>query len=155
MAHIHEKIDWTATVFIVHKNRVLLRLHEKYNILIGVGGHVELDEDPVEAAMRECEEEVGLKVTIYDAGTVPPSVRANSKHLALPAHMNIHYVGGNTEGHQHIDLLYYASSTSDEVVPENANDRWEWLTKEELETHDSIDAQTKFYALGALATLGT
>ncbi len=40
MAHIHELIDWTATVFIVHEDKVLLRWHEKYHILIGVGGHV-------------------------------------------------------------------------------------------------------------------
>ena len=66
MAHIHELIDWTAGVYIVHKNKVLIRKHEKYGFWIHVGGHVELDEDPVTAAIRECKEEVGLDVTIYD-----------------------------------------------------------------------------------------
>ncbi|MFM2374525.1 MAG: hypothetical protein RLZZ234_520, partial [Candidatus Parcubacteria bacterium] len=50
MPHIHEKIDYTADVFIVHENKVLLRMHEKYHTLLAVGGHVELDEDPAAAA---------------------------------------------------------------------------------------------------------
>ena len=57
MAHIHELIDWTAGVYIVHNNKVLIRLHEKYHMWVHVGGHVELDEDPVQAAIRECKEE--------------------------------------------------------------------------------------------------
>ncbi len=155
MAHIHELIDWTATVFIVHEDKVLLRWHEKYHILIGVGGHVELNEDPVQAAIRECKEEVGLDVTIYDMSTPPPKLNAGSKHLALPAHMNIHYIGGVQEGHQHIDLLYYAKSDSNVVVPENETDIWKWLTRAELEADTNIDPKTKFYALQALAVLGT
>jgi len=46
MAHIHEKIDFTASVFVVHKNKVLLRMHDKYKMWLSVGGHIELDEDP-------------------------------------------------------------------------------------------------------------
>ena len=61
MPHIHEKIDFTAEVFIVHHNRVLLRLHDKYNIWLSVGGHIELNEDPMEAAIREVKEEVGWR----------------------------------------------------------------------------------------------
>ena len=64
MTHIHEKIDWTVDVFIVHEGRVLLRMHEKYYTLLAVGGHVELDEDPATAAKRECMEEVGLPIHI-------------------------------------------------------------------------------------------
>ena len=58
MAHIHEEIDFTASVLIVHKNKVLLRKHEKYNIWLGPGGHIELNEDPNETAVKEAKEEV-------------------------------------------------------------------------------------------------
>lgn len=153
MAHIHELIDWTAGVYIVHGNKVLMRLHEKYKIWVHVGGHVELNEDPVTAAIRECKEEVGLDVTIYDPSTPPPSMRPGNKHLPLPMHMNIHFVGDN--GHQHCDLLYYATCESTEVTPENTDDQWEWLTKEEIEAHENIVPQIKFYAQSALATLGS
>lgn len=152
MAHIHEKIDWTAGVYIVHDNKVLMRLHEKYNIWVHVGGHVELDEDPVEAAIRECKEEVGIDITIFDTSTPPPSVRPGNKHLANPAHMNIHYVN---DTHQHCDLLYYATCEDTTVTPENEDDQWAWLTKEDIETHDNIAPQIKFYALEALKTLAS
>ena len=56
MAHIHEKIDFTASVYIVFENKVLLRLHDKYNLWLGVGGHIELDEDANAALLREVKE---------------------------------------------------------------------------------------------------
>jgi 8-oxo-dGTP pyrophosphatase MutT (NUDIX family) len=59
MAHIHEKIDFTVDVFVVYRNKVLLRMHEKYHQWLAVGGHVELDEDPNQAALREVLEELG------------------------------------------------------------------------------------------------
>ncbi len=151
MAHIHEKIDWTAGVYIVYKNKVLIRLHEKYNIWIHVGGHVELDEDPVMAAIRECKEEVGLDVTIFDSNPNPEEMEPHERYLPSPVHMNIHYVGGTT--HQHIDLIYYAESTTNKVIPENATDQWLWLTKEEVKEHAQMSPKIKSYALGALAAI--
>ena len=53
MPHIHEKIDFAVEVFVVHKNKVLLRKHDKYKTWLGVGGHIELDEDPNQVAIRE------------------------------------------------------------------------------------------------------
>ena len=64
MPHIHEKIDFTVEVFIVHKDRVLLRMHDKFKKWMSVGGHIELDEDPEEAARREVKEEVGLEIEL-------------------------------------------------------------------------------------------
>jgi ADP-ribose pyrophosphatase YjhB (NUDIX family) len=66
MSHIHEKIDFTVGVFVVYKDKVLLRKHDKYNLWLCVGGHIELDEDPNEAALREVKEEVGLDVTLWN-----------------------------------------------------------------------------------------
>ena len=69
MPHIHEKVDFTVEVFIVHNGKVLLRKHDKYKIWLSVGGHIELDEDPNQAAIREVKEEVGLDVKLF--GTAP------------------------------------------------------------------------------------
>ncbi len=62
MPHIHEKIDFTVEVFIVYDNKVLLRKHDKYKKWLSIGGHIELDEDPNQAAIREVKEEVGLDI---------------------------------------------------------------------------------------------
>ena len=49
MAHIHEKIDFVSTAFIVHKDKVLLGHHRILNLWLPIGGHIELDEDPITA----------------------------------------------------------------------------------------------------------
>ena len=158
MAHIHELIDYTAGVYIVHKNKVLIRKHDKHNIWIHVGGHVELDEHPVEAAVREVLEEVGLVVSIpgYDgskARETSAEMGADEVvHLPTPKHMNIHRIN---ETHQHLDLLYYATSETDVVVPEKEDDEWAWLTAEEVRDHPHMSSHIKEYALGALTELGT
>lgn len=152
MAHIHELIDWTVDVFIVHDNRVLLRMHEKYHTLLAVGGHVELDEDPVTAAKRECMEEVSLPILIHGEDNIPTSPEKDLRHLVTPAGMNIHSV---SDTHQHISIVYYATTEHIDIVPEHPNDTWEWLTKEELSARDDIRANIKHYALGSLEALKT
>lgn len=153
MPHINELIDWCASVYIVHKDKVLIRKHEKYQKWFHVGGHIELDENPIEAAKRECLEEVGLQVTI-DGETIEQLDDLGTENLELPppAHMNIHRINSV---HQHIDLIYYATSESDQVVPENEDDEWLWLTAEEVKNHPEISEKIKYYALGALKKLGS
>ena len=75
MPHIHEKIDFTVEVFIVHKDKVLLRMHDKYKKWMSVGGHIELHEDPVEAAHREVKEEVGLDIELVGNPRIFESTR--------------------------------------------------------------------------------
>lgn len=70
MAHIHEKIDFTVAIFIVQNAKVLLILHRKLNKWLPVGGHIELDEDPEVAALREAKEESGFEVELV--GERPP-----------------------------------------------------------------------------------
>lgn len=66
MPHIHEKVDFTSEVFVVFNSKVLLRKHDKYKIWLSVGGHIEPEDDPNQAAVREVKEEVGLDVELYD-----------------------------------------------------------------------------------------
>ena len=152
MAHIHEKIDWTVSVFIVRGDKVLLRMHDKYHTFLGVGGHIELDENPLTAAKRECLEEVGLAVRIVgeDEKQLFLEERFGLRTLHRPAHINIHHISPT---HQHTDLVYYATSESMDVIPENPDDAWEWLTKEEIENRNDIIGYIKHCALGALAEL--
>jgi len=41
-----------VSVFIVHRDKVLLIYHKYYNEWLPIGGHIELDEDPEEALYR-------------------------------------------------------------------------------------------------------
>jgi 8-oxo-dGTP pyrophosphatase MutT (NUDIX family) len=156
MAHIHEKIDYAADVLVVHNRRVLLRMHDKYKMWLAVGGHIELDEDPLEAAVREVKEEVGLDVTIF--GSIDPEILAaqqnDSKEILPPRFINRHRIN---ETHEHISLLYFATSESDDVKPEYADDKsdeWHWFTKEELiENSQGVPELMRLYALSALQTV--
>ncbi len=150
MAHIHEKIDFVVDVFIVHKNKVLLRLHDKYKIWLAVGGHIELNEDPNQAAVREVKEEVGLDIKLLDGNRKYISIKEPHGHLIPPVALNRHHISTT---HEHISLTYFAYSDNDDVIPENHDDEWKWLTKEELSSLDLLP-DIKFFAGLALNTLG-
>ncbi len=154
MPHIHDKIDFTVEVFIVHKDKVLLRMHDKYQKWMSVGGHIELDEDPVEAAHREVKEEVGLDIELVGNQRIFHDVD-HSRELIPPIALNRHHT--NTEGHEHITLVYFARAESTAVKAQYENDKSEecrWSSREDLEAMD-LWPNVRAYALAALKRLGT
>ncbi len=154
MPHIHEKIDFTAEVFVVYRNKVLLRKHDKYKMWLGVGGHIELDEDPNQAAVREVKEEMGLDVILADKRKQFQREEPDYRELIPPQFLNRHRVSA---AHEHITLTYFARATTDKViVPDNheKSDEWKWFTREELEKNKyGIPETIRLYALRALAAL--
>ena len=55
---------FTVAVFVVWESKVLLHLHKKLGMWLPPGGHIEEDELPDEAAVREVLEETGLRVEL-------------------------------------------------------------------------------------------
>ena len=154
MAHMHEKIDFTVDVFVVHKNTVLLRMHDKYKLWLAVGGHIELSEDPVQAALREVKEEVGLEVKLWKGNKGPIEADERVKVLIPPVLMNRHPVSPT---HDHISMVYLATCEHDGVVVDGSMDdvshEWKWFTREELDSTD-MPSNVRQYAHFALDTLG-
>ena len=150
MPHIHEKIDFTVEVFVVHKDRVLLRKHDKYGIWLSVGGHVELDEDPNEAAIREVREEVGLEIELYDSRIFKED-GVDRTELIPPIGL---YGNRISETHEHVTMVYFARAWSDAVIPETEKDEWRWCRKDEIRTLENIREDVVFYAEYALEKLG-
>lgn len=149
MPHIHEKIDFTAKTLIVHGDRVLLRKHDKYRIWLAVGGHIELDEDPVQAVIREAKEEVGLDIRLLGSARSFPD-EPGKRDLIPPHFLNRHNIN---ETHEHVSLIYVAVSDSDKVVPsgDDRSDEWKWFNREELDDPAyGITGQIRFYAKRAL-----
>ena len=103
MAHIHEKIDFTVAIFIVHDKKILLIHHRKLDKWLPLGGHIELDEDPEQAALREAKEESGLDVELL--GERPPTTSPGTRALIAPRFLDIHRIN---ETHEHIGLIYWA-----------------------------------------------
>jgi ADP-ribose pyrophosphatase YjhB (NUDIX family) len=59
-----KKKHFTASALIIDNNKVLLVYHNKLDVWLYPGGHVEDDENPDEALFREVREETGLEVEI-------------------------------------------------------------------------------------------
>ena len=136
MAHIHEKIDFTASVYVVFDNKVLLHKHAKTGRWLPPGGHIELDEDPNQAALREVKEEAGIEVELAGAAQSFDGSTQRERNLVPPRFMNRHYYDGKG-GHEHVDLLFFGRSKTSDILPE-AENGMRWVTKGEIE-RDEIE----------------
>ncbi len=155
MPHIYDKVDFTAEVFVVYKDRVLLRKHDKYKIWLSVGGHIEPDEDPNQAAVREVKEEVGLDVVLADDLLHTHRDTGTYRELIPPKFLNRHRI---SDTHEHITLTYFALANTDkiqEMTDKEVSHGCRWFTREELsDTSYSVDEHIIFYAKQALKELG-
>jgi 8-oxo-dGTP pyrophosphatase MutT (NUDIX family) len=103
VAHIHEKIDFTVAIFVVHDEKILLIHHRKLDKWLPLGGHIELDEDPEQAALREAKEESGFEVELL--GERPPTTGPGTRALIAPRFLDIHRI---SDTHEHIGMIYWA-----------------------------------------------
>ena len=118
--------DWAATTFVVYQGKTLLLHHRKLDKWLPPGGHIDPDEIPDLAAVREVEEETGLKVALLDAGMPLGPVH----RLAQPLCLLLETIA---PGHEHIDLIYVARVVEGEVQPAQREIRaWRWYGWDEL-----------------------
>ena len=96
--------DFTATTFVVKDRLTLLIYHRKLRMWLPPGGHIGTDELPCDAAVREVREETGLNVELIH----PASKLGHVRVLAQPICILLEDI---EEGHQHIDLIYFARVT--------------------------------------------
>lgn len=153
MPHIHDKIDFCSETFIVYENTVLLRKHDKLKIWLSVWGHIELNEDSNEAAIREVKEEVGLDIELFYEEDKQPIFKGNKTSLIPPQYLNRHNI---TDNHEHIAFVYFAKSKTNilRLSSTEITDECKWFTKEELiKNNYGIDEDIQFYALNALMKL--
>lgn len=149
MAHIHEKIDFTASVYIVHEGKILLHLHKKLNKWLQPGGHVELDEDPNQAAIREAKEETGLDVELIGNPRLP-ELKDEPTDIVPPKFLNRHRFN---DVHEHIDLSYFARVVGGTLTPEEGVDM-RWFSRDDIEGEMiELHPVTRAYSLAALREL--
>ena len=105
----------TSSVFVFRRLpggwRIGLIQHPRFHRMMIPGGHVEPEESPAEAAVREVAEETGLAVTLVSppAAPVPPGYRA--RRVAPPWWIAEYQVPADAHlgmAHVHVDHLYVA-----------------------------------------------
>lgn len=148
--HIHEKIDFTVAIFVVHDSRILLIHHRKLNKWLPLGGHIELDEDPEMAALREAREESGFDIELI--GNRPPTTGQGTRALIAPRFLDIHRI---TDTHEHIGMIYWARPRNGTMKLAGAEHHdIRWCSKDDLEKLEpAISSAVKWYCHCALEDL--
>ena len=102
--------DFTVATFVVLDRTVLLLFHRKLQMWLPPGGHIEQHELPDAAALREVEEETGVRARLLPerAGVV-----AGPQRLARPEGVQLEQIGPD---HQHIDLIYFAVPLAETAI---------------------------------------
>jgi len=147
VAHIHEKIDFTVAIFVVQNDKVLLIHHRKLDKWLPLGGHIELDEDPEQAAIREAKEESGLEVELL--GERPPTTSPGTRALIAPRFLDIHRI---TDTHEHIGMIYWARPRNGSLAlaAEEHHDI-RWCSRDDLDTlQPAMSDAVKWYCCTAI-----
>lgn len=124
MSSPHLTRDFTVAVFVVHDDKVLLHFHEKLNRWLPPGGHIEPNELPDEAAVREVFEETGVTCRLLRGTTLEFADPSLPLQLVTPAGIQLEQIGPD---HQHIDLIYFATGE-----PAEERDKVGWFALDEL-----------------------
>lgn len=135
------KTDLTVCGYIFDKDKVLLIHHNKLNLWLPVGGHIDENETPDQALLREIEEEVGLNVEILNQ-TLLPDGGNMKKHLAIPFYVNLHSVGD----HDHVGFYYICKALNPEKLKIASKElkNFQWIGKGELDKeYISLDVKNQ------------
>jgi 8-oxo-dGTP pyrophosphatase MutT (NUDIX family) len=124
--------DFTVATFVVHSEQVLLLFHRKLRLWLPPGGHIEPNELPDEAAVREVWEEAAIRCELVGKRGVGV---AYPRQLVRPAGIQLESIGPD---HEHVDLIYFARPLDGLALPRGNGEG------------DSVG----WYPIGSLASLG-
>lgn len=134
------KTDLVVAGYIIYNDKVLLIHHRKLDLWLPVGGHIDENETPDQALLREIKEEIGIDVEMLNKSDIPlgGNVRYN---LATPFYVNVHSVGD----HDHCCLFYVCKAINPEKLQINKElKNFEWFTKEDLnKKHVPVDVKNQ------------
>jgi 8-oxo-dGTP pyrophosphatase MutT (NUDIX family) len=143
----------TASTFILRLDRergwlTALVWHPRLGCWLPAGGHVEPDETPAQAAIREVLEETGLDVTLVPGLAAP--LPAGFPHRAVPAPWLVAEVPASPdrhtgERHLHVDHAYVAVADSPHPVGQPEH-QVRWFTPADISAMPGISEDSRTLA---------
>jgi 8-oxo-dGTP pyrophosphatase MutT (NUDIX family) len=148
---------FVATVYAVNEGAVALHEHDKLEMWLPAGGHLDRDELPHEAALRETREELGFDVELLAPQESITSETVES--IPQPQHFLLEDINVDADGnvgHQHVDFIFYGDAPSRDIQPgpgEQPAEDWTWFTAAELRNHGGIPADVVEIGQRAIAAV--
>ncbi len=127
---------FTATGFVVQGDRTILHWHKRLQQWMPPGGHIEPDEDPVQAVLREIREETGAAAEIIPSSPVLPFPYPGQ--LQPPYTILVEDSAEPGEPHQHIDLIYFCR-LADGAAPDPSAGDFHWVDESALRSKQPLD----------------
>jgi ADP-ribose pyrophosphatase YjhB (NUDIX family) len=140
--------QFTATVYILHDDKVLLHFHAKFGKWLPPGGHLEHNETPQECAKREAFEETGLEIEfVKDEHLWVDYSNATSIERPFLCLLENIPAQGTSPPHQHVDFIFVGTPVGG-VLSEAAirDTQAKWVTLEEvlaLTPNEDVFAETQ------------
>lgn len=142
------KREFTSSTYILEDNKVLLIFHKKLQKWLPPGGHIDPNETPPEAAVREAFEETGLHIEIIPQENiwVDESNACSIERPYLCLLQEIPEYKG-VPAHQHIDMVFISRPVNGRLL-ENPQEtdgiRWfSWEEVSALKSDNDIFTETK------------
>lgn len=130
--------QFTATCFIIENDKALLIHHKKFNKWLPPGGHIDPNETPDEAVLREIREEVGLEVELVHQENIWIN-KPHAKSFPRPFLCMLQEVPAfkDVAAHQHMDMIYVArpkrgNNGGMEILNKDELHDMRWFSKEDL-----------------------
>lgn len=127
------KKEFVATVYVIEDQRVLLIKHPKLGKWLPPGGHLEEGETPDLCALRELEEETGIKGEVVSSSPLAFKYW-NAKTIPSPFLLLLEEIPAWKEqaAHQHIDHVFLGRVIE---IPSHLGPMvCRWFSLEEIET---------------------
>jgi 8-oxo-dGTP pyrophosphatase MutT (NUDIX family) len=139
--------DFTVAVFVVCQGMVVLHRHRKLGLWLPPGGHIEQDELPDEAALREVTEEAGIAIELVGDRGLDSDYPGQPVQLVRPEGIQLEQIGPD---HQHIDLIYFAMPVGAGVSLPALSGGMRWIGAEDLDGIELTD-EVRDWCLKAIA----